>query len=332
MAGAELRWLAVAVLWLSVSAPGVQGLIARPALPPRGWNSYDSFGASNGTETVEVAAAISKSLAPFGYQYVTIDEGWFRESDNSIALDQWGRMIPAKSKYPFANGSFRELATTLRIRNLTLGLWTMFGVPADAVARRLPIRNSTYTADQISLGVNTTCPWAQNLTYAINTTHPGGQAYYASLVELYEEWGIGMVMTLWSFSGSPLIFGGDARTTTEDDIAVLTNTDILDAQKYISNFQLRRLVTEGPVEIWSGDNADPNAGSDAFYIAAFNLGNATVDLDIPFPQIGLGGHKYQLLELWTGLPTAPADRLRQTIRPNSVLAFRATVASADEAV
>jgi hypothetical protein len=34
----------------------------------------------------------------------------------------------------------------------------------------------------------------------VNTSHPGGQAYYASLVELYEEWGVDFLKMDCSFA------------------------------------------------------------------------------------------------------------------------------------
>ena len=95
---------------------------------------------------------------------------------------------------------------------------------------------TTYSAQDIALDESTTCPWYKNLTLAINMSHPASQvilriqlafafdrgrrtdqlrchflsyfiihvisqAYFDSVVELYDEWGIDLLKQDCSFGG-----------------------------------------------------------------------------------------------------------------------------------
>ena len=60
---------------------GAAGLIARPHIPPRGWNSWDSFGVSNRTETLAIASALKEHLLDHGYEYVVCVRAKERERE-----------------------------------------------------------------------------------------------------------------------------------------------------------------------------------------------------------------------------------------------------------
>lgn len=77
-----------------------------------------------------------------------------------------------------------------------------------------PIAGTSYTAKDIAVPGDK-CVWWNDF-YGINMTHPGGQAYYNSLIELYGgEWGIDFVKV-------DCIFGGrDGHTM---DIIAISNS------------------------------------------------------------------------------------------------------------
>eukprot|EP01012_Entosiphon_sulcatum_P019815 TRINITY_DN24774_c0_g1_i1.p1 TRINITY_DN24774_c0_g1~~TRINITY_DN24774_c0_g1_i1.p1 ORF type:complete len:465 (+),score=69.52 TRINITY_DN24774_c0_g1_i1:27-1397(+) len=182
-----------AALLAALCAPAL-GRVLHPDSPPLGWNSYDSFGASNESVTLATAQEIKAKLLPLGWDYVTIDAGWFG-ADATPSIDQYGRLIPNPALYPSTakTGSFKPVADAVHALGLKFGLWNMFGVPQVAVARKTPIKGTNYTADQISLGPGTECPWDNKFTYSVDLSHPAGRAYYQSVAELWDEWGVDLM-------------------------------------------------------------------------------------------------------------------------------------------
>ena len=149
----------------------------------RGWNSYDDAdGATNLTATLAAAQYMHDVLLPFGYDLVTLDGGW------SDRLDGFGRQLPSAKLS--ADGSLSALAAQVRALGLRLGLWTIRGIPKAAVQQRLPIWNSSFTADQAARS-DQNCSWdADNMGVQDNEA---GRAYYASVAALYSGWGVQLV-------------------------------------------------------------------------------------------------------------------------------------------
>ena len=99
------------------------------------------------------------------------------------------------------------LAATLKRKGLKLGLWTIRGVHKDAVAKKLRIKGTNYTVDQIvdqhafadgsagdgiHSGRNLSCLWAPDWL-GVNKSHPATQAYYDSRVELLASYGVSFI-------------------------------------------------------------------------------------------------------------------------------------------
>ena len=176
--------------------PACHGAVYLPASPPRGWNSYDSEPAgTNESHVLAVATLLSGAgYAGSGYQYVTLDAGWFGD----IKVDAYGRPLPDSDAYPSAaaGASFKPLATAIHSMgqaDLRLGLWYMAGIPAATFAANNPIKGTDYRARDLALNV-TYCPrWDRSWGYAVNHSHPAAQPWYDSLVELWDEWDIDMV-------------------------------------------------------------------------------------------------------------------------------------------
>ncbi|RZC60042.1 hypothetical protein C5167_021804 [Papaver somniferum] len=90
-------------------------------LPPRGWNSYDSFSwIISEEEFLQNAEIVSQRLLTHGYQYVVVDYLWYRRKvpgayTNSLGLDvidEWGKMIHDLERWPSSRGGkgFSEVA------------------------------------------------------------------------------------------------------------------------------------------------------------------------------------------------------------------------------
>lgn len=69
----------------------------------------------------------------------------------------------------------------------------MAGVPGQAVQANAPIKGTSYTVKDI-ITPDTYCPrWKPDWGYQVNHNHPGAQAWYNSLVELWTSWGVDLI-------------------------------------------------------------------------------------------------------------------------------------------
>ena len=106
-------------------------------------------------------------------------------------------------------------------------------------------------------------------------------------------------MTLWAISAAPLILGHDLRETTPEQLALLTNRDVLAIDQDAKGVQGTAVRKADGVEIWRKPLAD---GSVA--IAIFNRNDAAVTADLLPADIGLGTVR-QMRDLWSGDTLAP---------------------------
>ncbi|AYM01614.1 glycoside hydrolase family 27 protein [Levilactobacillus yiduensis] len=171
------------------------------AVPPKGWNSWDSYGASvREPEVKRNADYLSQHLKQFGWEYVTVDIQWYEPTADSskyhnftpLVMDDYSRLMPDPKRFPSAtNGQgFRPLAEYVHGLGLKFGIHIMRGIPRQAVHAATPILGTTKTARDIA--ENTICPWNAD-TYGVNVDLPEGQAYYDSLMALYAEWGVDFI-------------------------------------------------------------------------------------------------------------------------------------------
>ncbi|MGA8028441.1 MAG: glycoside hydrolase family 27 protein [Bryobacteraceae bacterium] len=169
------------------------------ALPPMGWNSWDSYGLSiTQPEFQANAQYMAQHLLPYGWQYAVVDEGWYLQNPAGKAgsfrftMDPFGRFTPALNRFPTAadNAGFSKLAEWAHARNLMFGIHIIRGIPREAVERNLPIAGSSYRAAEAA-NKSDTCAWNAD-NYGVRAT-AAGQAYYNSLAHLYAKWGVDFV-------------------------------------------------------------------------------------------------------------------------------------------
>lgn len=199
----------------------------------RGWNSWDSTcahdpaGNSNETRTLAVASYMNENLLPSGYDLLTIDEGWYwfggMQSSNA-SLDAFGRPSPRLDEYPSAAGGagFAPLAARVRALGLDLGVWTMRGIPKEAVAAKLPIAGSSFKCDEaVDVARPNLCSWnGYTFGCAINATTgscvDAAAAYYASVAALYKSWGL-------TFVKVDCMWGGPSPGAYDADLIAFTS-------------------------------------------------------------------------------------------------------------
>ena len=168
-----------------------------------GWNSWDAYGPTITEPEVKANADYMAShLKSFGWQYIVVDIRWYVSNDKAggynqkdpiYNLDQYGRYLPAVNRSPSAKDGkgFKALADYIHAKGLKFGIHIMRGIPKEAVAKRLPVKGTKYTADQI-YSPKGQCEWLKD-NYTIDSTAPGAQAYYNSILELYASWGVDFI-------------------------------------------------------------------------------------------------------------------------------------------
>jgi alpha-galactosidase len=203
--------------------------------PPRGWNNYCAhLGVANESVQLGQAQQQAAQLLSAGYDTFVLDGGWSGSHDKGTyhnesvqALDGYGRPVPS-DLYPSAQGAGAEGAPSLRPLvdkvhglGLKMGVWHIRGAHQDAVRRKLPVKGTGYTIDQI-VWQNTSAEraegkyWQQQCNWdtpwvGVNHSHPAAQAYYDSLAELFvKDWGLDFVKFDCSYIDFPMKKGGDS--------------------------------------------------------------------------------------------------------------------------
>ena len=135
--------------------------------PPKGWNSWDVYGASVTEEEVKRNADImAEKLKVYGWDYVVVDIQWYEPGAESAAyrkfadlkMDEYSRVLPAENRFPSsADGAgFAPLAEYVH----KLGL--KFGIHILRVSEYCSFRNSAAaTAAPFSERVQTILPTSQ---------------------------------------------------------------------------------------------------------------------------------------------------------------------------
>lgn len=191
--------IAVFLFVLCAGSVGWAGDASLAATPPMGWNSWDSYGQTiTEAQFKGNAEWMSKHLKEFGWQYVVIDEGWYivkleaGPKDYQFQLTGDGRFVPAPSRFPSASdhAGFKPLADYVHSLGLKFGLHIIRGIPREAVAKNLPIADSSFHAADAADQTDA-CPW--NIYNWGVKANAAGQAYYDSIAKLYASWGVDFI-------------------------------------------------------------------------------------------------------------------------------------------
>lgn len=176
--------------------------IARPMTPPRGWNSWDSFGpAVTEAEVLANAHFMAEHMLPFGWDTIVVDIQWYEPAaraggyndDADVVLDGYGRPLPTVNRFPSAadERGFTPLADIVHGLGLKFGLHIMRGVPRRATAAALPLLGTDSTLADIA-DPGDPCRWNTD-NWGIDWSHPDATAYYRSLADLFASWTVDFV-------------------------------------------------------------------------------------------------------------------------------------------
>ena len=137
-----------------------------------------------------------------GWEYIVVDIRWYVQNDKAggynekdpvFSIDNYGRYIPAVNRFPSSVGGqgFKPLADYIHTKGLKFGIHLMRGIPKLAVQKKMPVKGTNITADQI-YNTELLCTWLGD-NYTVNAAANGAQEYYNSLFELYAIWGVDFV-------------------------------------------------------------------------------------------------------------------------------------------
>ncbi len=186
--------LIVVLTLTGFSAYGAETVRTHPT-PPMGWNSYTGYSiAVTEAELLRNIDFLSENLLAYGYDTVTVDNGWFLSGQGegiSIALDQYGR--PDSHKHFFPHG-LKYTIDYAHGRGVKFGIWLLRGINRRAVEENLPVEGTPYHMQNI-VNKKSICPWAVKpwWNYGVDMTKPGAQAYYDGLIQKYADMGVDFI-------------------------------------------------------------------------------------------------------------------------------------------
>lgn len=169
---------------------------------PRGWNSWDCYGAAVTEDIVrQNADYMVKNLKKFGWDYIVVDIQWYEpfaatneyHPFTEICMDEYGRAIPAETRFPSAKDGkgFAPLAEYIHSLGLKFGIHIMRGIPRQAVQKNCKILGTDICARDIAK-TDSICFWNTDM-YGVDPHKPGAKEYYDSIFSLYASWGVDFI-------------------------------------------------------------------------------------------------------------------------------------------
>ncbi|MFE0518438.1 alpha-galactosidase D [Streptomyces sp. NPDC058954] len=153
-----------------------------PGLNPDGDYSY--LTEANVTKQTDALAA---KLKKYGYEYINIDAGWWRDNTWKPEYDQYGRQKADPKRFP---SGMKAVADRIHAKGLKAGIYLPAGLEKEAYNDgRTPIWNADgcTTADIVYGDLRTTNGW--DSSYKLDFSRPCTQKYIDSQAQSIAGWG-----------------------------------------------------------------------------------------------------------------------------------------------
>ncbi|MEV0175494.1 CBM35 domain-containing protein [Streptomyces sp. NPDC050803] len=153
-----------------------------PGLNPDGDYSYLTE-----ANVLKQAGALAAKLKRYGYEYVNIDAGWWRDNAWKPGFDQYGRQTADPVRFP---RGMRAVADDIHAKGLKAGIYLPVGLEKEAYNDgRTPIWNAPgcTTADIVHDDLRTTNGW--DSSYKLDFARPCAQKYVDSQARMFADWG-----------------------------------------------------------------------------------------------------------------------------------------------
>ncbi|WP_432131910.1 alpha-galactosidase D [Streptomyces tendae] len=153
-----------------------------PGLNPDGDYSYLTE-----ANVLKQADALAAKLKPYGYEYVNIDAGWWRDWDWKPEFDRYGRQKADPKRFP---RGMKAVADHIHAKGLKAGIYLPVGLEKEAYGvGEVPIWNADgcTTNDIVYDDLRTTNGW--DSAYKLDFTDSCTQKYIDSQAQLFADWG-----------------------------------------------------------------------------------------------------------------------------------------------
>jgi hypothetical protein len=132
-------------------------------------------------------------LQKIGYQYVNIDDFWYRcPGPQGPIVDQYGRWVTDPSRFPPQGNTdgIEAVAAYVHGLGMKFGIYVTPGLSKQAVSKKSSIEGTRYTADQIAAPSHAEENYNCKGMVSIDYTKPGAQEYINSWVNRFAKWGV----------------------------------------------------------------------------------------------------------------------------------------------
>lgn len=153
-----------------------------PGLNPDGDYSYLTE-----ANVLKQTDALAAKLKRYGYDYVNIDAGWWRDNTWKPGYDQYGRQKPDPARFP---DGMKSVADRIHAKGLKAGIYLPAGLEKEAYGDgKTPIwhADGCTTADIVHSDLRTTNGW--DSAYQLDFSRPCTQKYIDSQARLIAGWG-----------------------------------------------------------------------------------------------------------------------------------------------
>jgi hypothetical protein len=145
-----------------------------------GWSSWSSLRLKVSEDVIKAQAdVLAAKLAPYGFNYVNIDDGWFH------GCDDHGRLKPDPQKFP---SGMPALAAYLHGKGLKLGIYLTPGLLKEGCDASGTVAGSAIHLRDI---IDTTRPGnCKRNAHLIDYTRPGAAEHVQGYANLLASWGV----------------------------------------------------------------------------------------------------------------------------------------------
>jgi hypothetical protein len=232
-------------------------------------------------------------LAGWGVDYVKVDDiaaPTYRQSEVDgyrLAIERSGRpMVLSLSPGPTPLSAASHVRTNAHMWRVVNDLWDNWP-SLDALFDVLRDWNPHRTVgawpdpDMIPIG-------------RLSKQGPVGAPRYSNLTPDEQR----TLMTLWSITRSPLMWGGNLTENRAAELALMTNAAVLAVDQSSTN---NRQLVGGTFQVWAADV--PNSANR--YVALFNRSAGTATVSANLAELGIGSAT--VTDLWSGASLGTAS-------------------------
>ncbi|MDX3850136.1 carbohydrate-binding protein [Streptomyces sp. AK02-01A] len=153
-----------------------------PGLNPDGDYSYLTE-----KNVLKQTAALASRLKKYGYEYVNIDAGWWRDLAWKPEFDAYARQAPDPGRFP---RGMKPVADDIHAKGLKAGIYLPVGLEKEAYGEgKVPVFDAPEctTADIVHPDLRTTNGW--DSAYKLDFSRPCAQKYVDSQARMFADWG-----------------------------------------------------------------------------------------------------------------------------------------------